>query len=59
MEHNSAPLGGVPMTHHGRAYFAVVGMAIACTNLWPVSASGPELVKLSVTSLGGDTVSLK
>jgi hypothetical protein len=47
------------MTHHGRAYFAVVVMAIACTNLWPVSASGPELVKLSVTSLGGDTVSLK
>jgi hypothetical protein len=40
------------MTTRRSLYFAVVVLAIACTNLWPVSASGPELVKLSTESLG-------
>jgi hypothetical protein len=40
------------MTHRRSSYFAIVLLAIACTNFWPVSASGPELVKLSTESLG-------
>ena len=33
-------------------YFALVVFAIACANLWPVSASGPELVKISAETVG-------
>ena len=40
------------MIHRASAYFAIVVLAIACANLWPVSASGPELVKLSAENLG-------
>ena len=40
------------MIHRATAYFAIVVVAIACTNLWPVSASGPQLVKLSVENRG-------
>ena len=40
------------MTRRASSYFAIVVFAIACANLWPVSASGPELVKLSAENLG-------
>ena len=40
------------MTTRRSLYFAVVVLAIASTYLWPVSASGPELVKLSTENLG-------
>lgn len=40
------------MTHRRSSYVAIVVLAIACANLWPVSASGPELVKLYAESLG-------
>ena len=40
------------MTRRASTYFAIVVFAIACANLWPVSASGPELVKISAENLG-------
>ena len=40
------------MTHRRSTYFGIVVLTIACVNLWPVSASRPELVKISATNLG-------
>ena len=40
------------MTTRRSSYFVVVVLAIACANLWPVSASNPELVKLSAENRG-------
>jgi hypothetical protein len=52
MEHNSARLGGESVTRRRSTYFAIVVFTIGCANLWPVSASVPELVKISGQSIG-------